>query len=104
MDKNNQQQQVKIEIPKEVAQGHYANFAMITHSSSDIVIDFAQMMPGMQGPTVCSRMIMAPEHAKRLLFALQENIAKYEQTFGKINLPEKASRTIAPFGTPKSEA
>jgi len=103
MDNNNQQQQVKIEIPKDVAQGHYANLAMITHSSSDIVLDFAQMMPGTP-PMVCSRVIMAPEHAKRFLFALQENIAKYEQSFGKIVLPEKASRTIAPFGTPKSEA
>jgi len=103
MDNNNKK--FDIELSKEVAQGQYANFAVITHSSSDFVLDFARIMPGVQNATVCSRVIMAPEHAKRLLFALQENIAKYEKTFGPIVMPDQlANRTIAPFGTPSGEA
>jgi len=91
-----------IEIPKEVAQGQYSNFAVITHSSSDFVLDFARIMPGIQNATVCSRVIMAPEHAKRLMYALQENMVKYEKTFGPIVMPEgKKGKTIAPFGNPE---
>ncbi len=57
----------------------------------------------MPKPQVVSRLIMAPEHAKRLLAALQENVYKYEQTFGKIEIPEQASRTATPFGPVKGE-
>ena len=61
------------------------------------MVDFARILPGMPKPEVCSRVILAPEHAKRLLHALQENIYKYEQEFGKIQMPEAEARVIAPF-------
>ncbi len=98
-ENNNQPNEVQLQIKPEVAEGNYANLAMITHSSSDFILDFAEMLPGMQAPVVSNRIIMAPEHAKRLLAALQENVYKYEQTFGKINIPNQQPRTIAPFKT-----
>ena len=75
MDENNNQKQgFPIELNAETALGEYANLALISHSSSDFVIDFARMLPGMPKPQVRSRVVLAPEHAKRLLQALQENI------------------------------
>ena len=68
------------------------------------ILDFACALPGMPAPQIKSRVIMAPEHAKRLLQALQSNIYNYEQSFGKIKLSDEQERTIAPFGTPKGEA
>ncbi len=103
-NKNNQQQGLQIELTPDVAQGEYANFAIITHSSSDFVIDFARVLPGVPKAHVKSRVILAPEHAKRLLNALQENIMRYERAFGPIRLPQQEPRTIAPFGTNKGEA
>ena len=103
MAENNENQQVKIELKPDVGQGEYSNLAMINHSSSEFVIDFAHMLP-IAPPQIFSRVIMAPEHAKRLLFALQENIGRYEQEFGEIKIPQapaapQGGRTIAPFGT-----
>lgn len=100
----NDQNQVQLQIKPEVAEGNYANLAMITHSSSDFILDFAIAMPGLPGPVVNNRVIMAPEHAKRLLAALQENLYKYEQQFGKIELPNQEPRTISPFGNGTPEA
>jgi len=106
MSENEQKQQgLQIELTPDKAQGEYANFAIITHSSSEFIIDFARMLPGLQKAQVRSRVILAPEHAKRLLGALQENIMRYEHNFGQIKLPESKQqppRTIAPFG--KGEA
>ena len=103
---NNQQlqNQFQMGISPEVAEGTYSNLALITHSSSDFILDFACALPGMPAPQIKSRVIMAPEHAKRLLQALQSNIYNYEQSFGKIKLSDEQERTIAPFGTPKGEA
>lgn len=101
---NNQQQGLQIELPQTVAQGEYANFAVITHSSSDFVIDFARVLPGVPKAQVKSRVILAPEHAKRLLAALQENIMRYEREFGPIKIPNQEPRTIAPFNVNKGEA
>ena len=103
-DNNNQNPGIQIELKPEVAKGVYANLALITHSSSDFVLDFASILPGLPKPEINSRVIMAPEHAKRLLQALQSNIYNYEQTFGKIKMPNELERTIAPFNTPKGEA
>jgi hypothetical protein len=103
-DNNKQQNQLQIELPQEVAQGQYANFAIITHSSSDFVIDFARVLPGLPKSQVKSRVILAPEHAKRLLAALQENIVRYEREFGPIKIPNQEPRTIAPFPVGKGEA
>jgi len=106
MNENEQKQQgLQIEIQPDKAQGEYANFAIITHSSSEFIVDFARMLPGLPKAQVRSRIILAPEHAKRLLGALQENIMRYERTFGQIKMPQpKESRTIAPFNVGQGEA
>lgn len=104
-NENKQQQgQFQVELPQDKAQGEYANFAIITHSSSDFVLDFARVLPGVPKAQVRSRVILAPEHAKRLLMALQENIVRYEREFGQIKIPNQAPRTIAPFNVGKGEA
>ena len=105
MNENEKKQQgLQLELPQDVAQGEYVNFAIITHSSSDFVVDFARVLPGVPKAQVKSRVILAPEHAKRLLGALQENIFRYEREFGPIKIPNQAERTIAPFEVPKGEA
>ena len=101
-DNNEQGGKFQIELPAEIAQGEYANLAIITHSSSDFVVDFARLLPCVPKAQVRSRVILAPEHAKRLLLALQENIVRYEREFGPIKLPNQEPRTIAPFS--KGEA
>ena len=101
-DNNEQGGKFQIELPAEIAQGEYANLAIITHSSSDFVVDFARLLPGVPKAQVRSRVILAPEHAKRLLLALQENIVRYEREFGPIKLPNQEPRNIAPFS--KGEA
>ena len=104
-ENDNKKGQLQLELPQEVAQGEYANFAIITHSSSDFVLDFARVLPGVPKAMVKSRVLLAPEHAKRLLGALQENIMRYERAFGPIRIPDaKGGGTIAPFGHPKGEA
>ena len=103
-EQNDQQQGLQLELPQEVAQGEYANFAIITHSSSDFIIDFARVLPGVAKAQVRSRVILAPEHAKRLLGALQENIMRYEKAFGPIRIPEQQPQPIAPFDLTKGEA
>lgn len=102
-EKNNGQQ-LQLNLKPEIAAGEYSNMALITHSHSEFIIDLARHLPGMPQPEVCSRIIMAPEHAKRLLGALQENIYKYERQFGKIELPGMPQRTVAPFGGGHGEA
>lgn len=107
MADNKQQQQLQIELKPEIAQGVYSNMVLLTHSSNEVILDFVSMMPGMPKANVASRVVMVPEHAKRLLYALQDNIAKYEAQFGKIDLnqqPANGPRTIAPFEINKGEA
>lgn len=87
---------INIEINDEVAQGVYANLAVITHSTSEFIVDFVRIMPGIPKAQVKSRIILTPDHAKRLLFALQDNIAKFEATHGTINLPE-GNEGVPPF-------
>lgn len=81
-------QGINIELPDNVAQGIYSNLAIITHSSSEFILDFISMLPGMPKAKVQSRIILTPEHAKRLLQALQDNLAKFEQQFGPVNYPQ----------------
>ena len=104
MNENEKQERLQIELPQNVAQGEYANFAIITHGSSDFVVDFARVLPGVSKAQVCSRIILAPEHAKRLLGALQENVMRYEREFGTIKIPNQEPRTISPFDIPGGEA
>ena len=100
--------QLKIELTPEVAEGIYANLAIITHSSAEVVLDFIRVLPGVPKANVKSRIVLAPEHAKRLLFTLQDNVMKYEKAFGPINLPgaeqPQGGRTATPFGVPEGNA
>lgn len=75
-----------IELDGEVAQGNYSNLAIISHSTSEFILDFAAILPGMPKAKVKSRIILTPEHAKRLLLSLQENIQRYESNIGKISI------------------
>lgn len=84
MDNNNKPQEIKIELTPEVAGGHYANLAMIAHSPSEFFMDFIAVAPNMPQARVQSRIIMSPENAKQLLFALRENIERFENIFGVI--------------------
>jgi hypothetical protein len=85
---NNNQPTVDIELSEEMADGIYSNFAIITHSQTEFVIDFVRMMPGIPKGRVKSRIILAPQHAKRLLMALGDNLAKFEEHFGEVDLQE----------------
>lgn len=99
--------QLQIELKEEVAQGTYANLAVITHSSSEFILDFIRVMPGMPKAGVQSRVILTPEHAVRLLHALQDNVRKYESVFGPIRIPEnnnKKDTYIPPLDGFKGEA
>ena len=82
------QNQVNIELTDEVGEGIYSNLAIISHSSSEFVIDFIRIMPNMPKAKVKSRIILTPEHAKRLQMALEDNIRKYEAHFGTIKKSE----------------
>ncbi len=77
-------QELKIELTPEVAAGHYANLAVISHSANEFFVDFIAVAPNMPQAKVQSRIVMTPENVKNLLFALRDNVAKYEQTFGEI--------------------
>lgn len=92
-----EEKELKIEIKPEVAKGTYSNLAIITHSHSEFIIDFATMLPGLQKPEVGNRIIMTPEHAKRLFLALQDNIAKYESQNGQITFANSPKATF-PMG------
>ncbi|MDL2305469.1 DUF3467 domain-containing protein, partial [Bacteroides sp. OttesenSCG-928-D19] len=89
MEKERNDNQLQIELKEDVAQGTYANLAIITHSSSEFIVDFIRVMPGVPKAGVQSRVILAPEHAKRLLRALEDNLAKYERVFGAVTLSEE---------------
>lgn len=94
--------QINIELTDEVAQGIYSNLAIISHSSAEFVMDFVRVLPGMPKAQVKSRVVMAPEHAKRLMMALQDNIQRYEMQFGKIRNTDGAGSNTIPltFGAP----
>ncbi len=81
---NPAEQQINVELSAEVAEGTYSNLAIITHSQSEFIIDFIRIMPGVPKAHVKSRIILTPQHAKRLLGAMNDNIEKYESQFGEI--------------------
>lgn len=88
MNEQQPQNQLNIELPQEVAHGIYSNLVIISHSNSEFVFDFVQILPGTPKAEVRSRIIMTPYHAKRLMFALEDNIDKFEDTFGDIPVPD----------------
>jgi hypothetical protein len=103
-DKKQQGQQLNIELSEEVAQGVYSNLAVITHSSSEFVVDFVRIMPGIPKANVKSRIILTPEHAKRLLMALQDNLKKYETMHGPVNVKGGSKMPPLNFGGPTAQA
>jgi len=96
--------QLNIELNEEVAEGIYSNLAIITHSHSEFVVDFIRVMPNVPKAKVQSRIIMTPQHAKRLMNALRENISKFEQSFGTIQDLEMPPIPPMSFSSPKAQA
>jgi Protein of unknown function (DUF3467) len=95
--------QLNIEISEEVAEGEYANLAIITHSHAEFVIDFVNVMPGTPKSKVKSRIILTPQHAKRFMKALTENIVRFETANGKIQDLEEVQLPMN-FGGPTAQA
>ena len=89
MENENKNNQLQIELKEDVAKGTYANLAIITHSTSEFIIDFVYVLPGLPKAGVQSRIVMTPENAKRLMYALQDNMIKYERNFGTVKMPEE---------------
>lgn len=81
---NNQKGQINIELDASVAEGTYSNLAIINHSVSEFVVDFVNIMPGVPKSKVRSRIILTPQHAKRLSKALHDNVKRFEQAHGEI--------------------
>jgi hypothetical protein len=102
---NNQQQgnQINIELPEDVAEGIYSNMAIITHSNQEFVLDFIRIAPNVPKAKVKSRIILTPEHAKRFMKALAENVKKFEQANGNIQDVEFQGLPLN-FGGPPTEA
>jgi hypothetical protein len=95
--------QLNIEISEEVAEGEYANLAIITHSHAEFVIDFVNVMPGTPKSKVKSRIIFTPQHAKRFMKALAENVTRFETANGKIQDLEEVQIPMN-FGGPSAQA
>ena len=95
--------EIQIELSEEVAQGTYANLAIIAHSSSEFILDFIRLVPGVPKAKVQSRIILTPENAKRLLYALQDNVNRFEDQFGQVKT-EHPPGFFPPVGGVKGEA
>ena len=105
MAENDNKPKFNIELPEEVAPGIYSNLAVITHSPTEFVTDFVQIMPGVPKAKVRSRVIMTPQHAKRLMKALLENIKRYESQHGTISeVSGPEANMPMNFGGPQGEA
>ena len=102
-DQQNIPNQLNIEISEEIAEGSYANLAIITHSHAELVIDFVNVMPGTPKSKVKSRIILTPQHAKRFMKAITENIDKYESVNGLIKDLEEIQLPLN-FGGPTAQA
>lgn len=85
----NQQDQLNIELPEDVAEGIYSNLAIITHSRSEFVVDFIRVMPGTPKSKVKARVLLTPQHAKKLLRALDDNLSKFEAANGPVEEPSE---------------
>ena len=95
--------QLNIEISEEVADGIYSNLAIITHSNSEFVLDFVRVMPGVPKAKVRARILLTPQHAKRLMRALVDNVQKFEQVHGPIRESEMPEVPMN-FGGPTAQA
>ncbi|MBK8846685.1 MAG: DUF3467 domain-containing protein [Bacteroidetes bacterium] len=95
--------QLNIELTEEITEGIYSNLAIITHSNSEFVLDFVKVMPGVPKAKVKSRILLTPQHAKRLINALADNISKYEKMHGPIKETEGFGIPMN-FGGPTAQA
>lgn len=96
--------QLNIELTEEIAEGIYSNLAIITHSNAEFVLDFIRMMPGTPKAKVKSRVVITPQHAKRLMKALADNVKKFEAVHGKIKETEQPKGLPINFGGPTAQA
>lgn len=103
MAEEKKQQGLNIELTEEVAEGTYSNLAIINHSPSEFVVDFISVMPGVPKAKVKSRIVLTPQHAKRLMKALIDNVNKFEAQHGKIKEMDPAAVPLN-FGGPTAEA
>ena len=104
MSEEKKQEGLNIELTEEVAEGTYSNIAIINHSPSEFVVDFIQMMPGVPKAKVKSRIILTPQHAKRLMNALNDNISKFQAQHGEIKDVDPTAGIPMNFGGPTAEA
>jgi len=103
MEENTNDNQLNIELSEEIAEGVYSNLAIITHSNTEFVLDFIRVMPGVPKAKVKSRIILTPEHAKRLLNALEDNIEKFESINGRVKIQDEGALPLN-FGGPTAQA
>ena len=103
MENQNPENQLNIELSEEIAEGIYSNLAIITHSPTEFVVDFIKVMPGVPKAKVKSRIVLTPQHAKRLMKALADNVQRFEQIHGKIKDSEMNALPIN-FGGPTAQA
>lgn len=103
-EKSGPQNQINIELSDEIADGIYSNLAIITHSNQEFVLDFIKVMPGVPKAKVKSRVILTPQHAKRFLRALTENVRKFESMYGEITEAEAINIPPMNFGGPTAQA
>ncbi len=104
-NEKNKPGEIQVELSKDVAQGTYANLAIIAHSASEFILDFIRVVPGTPKAEVKSRIILTPDNAKRLFFALQDNLKKYEeQQKGVGGKTAKFEDFLPPMGGVQGEA
>jgi hypothetical protein len=104
-DEINNPNQINIELSEDMADGTYSNLAIITHSNAEFVIDFVRLMPGVPKAKVKSRIILTPHHAKRLLLALSDNVGKFEDIHGEIDVNDQGPGGVPmTFGGPTAQA
>lgn len=96
--------QLNIELSEEIAEGVYSNLAIITHSNSEFVLDFVRIMPNTPKAKVKSRVVLTPQHAKRLMKALADNVAKFEEVNGPIKDLDQGKGLPITFGGPPAQA
>ncbi len=104
MEEQNIENQLNIELSEEVAEGIYSNLAVITHSNTEFVLDFVRVMPGVPKARVKSRIVLTPEHAKRFMRALEDNVEKFEALNGRIKINEEPPGFPMNFGGPPAQA
>ncbi len=103
-ENKNQNPSINIELPEEIAEGIYSNLAVISHSNSEFVLDFIRLMPNVPKAKVKARVVLTPQHAKRLLHALKDNVQKFEMQFGPIHETDTTPFPPMNFNTPNAQA